>query len=1304
MLDNFDLVIAADTSALTAEFSLRDEHGLQLAHRQTDFKNFVASQRQALFDLRNYLRNYVEPGQQERAIAEVGVCIAEDVLGDEIFSRLWQSQSQRTLRINLVATDDSNNDLAAALARVPWEIARPAHDKPSLDQRSVLIRIVHRADKPFNRALELSQGESVRVLFIFAEAPGSRPLAARRERQQLLDLMEREVYPKRDVVAHFLSYGVTRQRLQSQIQEHGGYHIVHWSGHGNTDLLELTKAGGGRDHLSGQELLDLFVAAGGFIPQLFFLSACHSGEAHIESWNDFFVAAKQEGTNEKDASAAQPVKDALLPQAKRGYTGTAHALLKGGVPSVVAMRYSIGDDYARELAVEFYRGLLAHPQPKSAAAALTMGRRSLMAPQHPQQTRFSACDHATPVLYGVEQPSLTLRSGRSTSLSRRNRRLHRVPELTIKEHSHFVGRTWELAGLGSEFIGSSRSLEAKPVAVITGLGGMGKTALAAEALALWEAQFDWVLLYQAKPTALSLDTTLRDIHTKLNGELGRYHSHIQSNPADAIYRIPTTDFTGADRLERLTSNLIRALEDEPILLVLDNFETNLKASPQSASSVNDAAWLAQDSAWDDCIKRLAEELIGGPSRVLITSRRPLAALDGTRLHSVRLGPLPPLEAALYLREHTGLSKMVFGSDTAERELAVRLLKASRFHPLLMDRLARLATGAKTLRTQLLQSLQTLEGSGDYSKLPALFEDNRGGASEVEYLNDALALSIDRLIEHAAPDARRLLWMIALAVDPVTQALVEQVWGGLNSTLGPQPSSATLLALQRYLRAVGLTTEERIDPDDDNCNLTCHELVRERIRFWMQTHPSDRGELTEDAVRIGYGSGLAAAYIAYRVKNVRVAIEAGRRALIYYAMAGAYEELSRFAVGVVNTTSDLRILDELIHYLDRAARSAPPGPGGWKCKLALADALDNSGRTGESLPIYEEAAISARAAGEAGGTEATYAWRDYSSIVGNWAVALQRIGRLDLSRQRQIERSEALKRGNAPEVYVVNSELGVLALDVSQGNAREALPQIELRLEKMEGWWHRARNGEQLREAPDTALLGSLFCDALFKAREAHTSLHDWESSLRRTESLLEVKRALNHPINELAWEWLNSGQLLTQLGRYAEAQARLEPCLQIFEQELQSLARTYHALADLFHKKGDLAQGILQARRAHAIFETLPAADDRIASHSNLAIYLRESGNFDEATRHLLAALIYAVIGNFTPRFEGIVANYCMALNSDPDRAIVRLADLLSDPGFRVLKDWFAEHQADITEIQTAVDEFERMIHTIRINSDGRSP
>ncbi|HLB76920.1 MAG TPA: CHAT domain-containing protein, partial [Candidatus Dormibacteraeota bacterium] len=636
-------------------------------------------------------------------------------------------------------------------------------------------------------------------------------------------------------------------------------HIVHWSGHGHLNLLELAKPSGAQDLLSGEDLLDLFIDAGGFIPRLFFLSACHSGDIlRVQDWNDFLAVAQGKEPGTKDTPASE-TKDIPLDE-RPGYTGTAHALLQGGVSSVVAMRYAVGDDYARELGVEFYRALLAHAQPKSAAAALTMARQALLDPHRPDRVRFDVCDHATPVLYGAEHPGLTLQTGRSPGLDTRNPRLHQITELTTVGHEHFVGRTWELAGLGADFIGSSSGAEVKPVALITGLGGMGKTALTAEALALWESRFEWVLLYQAKPNALGFDATLRDIHQKLYAELGRYHAHVQAWPADAIYRAAEAEFTGAERLERLTRNLVRALRDEPILLVLDNFETNLKPQAEPGTTA-EPLWACQDPAWDRCLTQLAAELVGTPSRVLITCRRPLAALTGTACHQVLLGPLPAGEAELYLREHAGLSRMIFSGDAAERALAMRLLHASRFHPLLMDRLARLATGGPALRPQLLQALEALETSHNYTQLPALFTTDPGDAKELAYLNDALATSLDQLIRDASPDARRLLWMIAVANDPVSLGLLQSVWSGesyeheqlrqlkqmldrlpqllaelqeelkamppelrtrLDALPPAVPARPDPIPLLRYLVAVGLATEEHIGPDDVNPDLTCHD--------------------------------------------------------------------------------------------------------------------------------------------------------------------------------------------------------------------------------------------------------------------------------------------------------------------------------------------------------------------------------------------------------------------------------------------------------------------------------------------------
>jgi hypothetical protein len=211
MPSNFDLIITADYPRRTAELRLLDEHGVQLAYRQTDFKTIAVSRQQGLFALRNYLRHYIEPDREAASVAEIGVCIAEEVLGTDIFRTFAASGSQRTLRIQLPGATEEANHLAAALARVPWEMARAAADQPTLGERNLLVRVVHDMVAPATQALALSKDECLRVLFVFAEARGSRPLATRLERRVLGQLFEKEIYPQRRVVADFLTHGVTRQ-------------------------------------------------------------------------------------------------------------------------------------------------------------------------------------------------------------------------------------------------------------------------------------------------------------------------------------------------------------------------------------------------------------------------------------------------------------------------------------------------------------------------------------------------------------------------------------------------------------------------------------------------------------------------------------------------------------------------------------------------------------------------------------------------------------------------------------------------------------------------------------------------------------------------------------------------------------------------------------------------------------------------------------------------------------------------------------------------------------------------------------
>lgn len=1337
---NFDLIITADYPSRTAEFSLRDAAGTQLAFRQTDFKTISVSHQQGLFDLRNYLRLYIADGKERAAVAEIGVCIAEEVLGAEIFGKLWESEAQRTLRIQLPGASDTENHLAAALARVPWEIARPAPDRDTLGERNLLVRVVHDMKPSGSKPIELAPDEALRVLFVFAESRGSRPLGARKERRELLRLFEKEIYPQRRVVAHFLTHGVTRERLAAQIQENDGYHVVHWSGHGHRNLLELCRPGGAPDHLSGQQLLDLFNDAGGLLPRLFFLSACHSGDIlRVKDWNDFLAVAEGKEPGTKQANA----RDLDLKE-QPGYTGTAHALLQGGVPSVVAMRYAVGDDYAREAAVEFYRALLAHAQPKHVAAALTMARQAMLDAKKHDPARFGVCDHATPVLYGEEQPGLTLAKGRSPSLNPRNPRLHAITELTTAGHEHFVGRTWELVGLGADFVGSSTGAEVKPVAVVTGLGGMGKTALTAEALALWEACFEWVLLFQAKPNRLEFEATLRDIHFKLLRDSSCYSDHVRQYRRDAIYcdPDPAAEFTGPARLQRLTRNLLRALKDEPILLVLDNFETNLK--PQAVARHSDvetsskpeldigmSSYACQDPAWDECLALLVTELAGSPSRVLITCRRPLAALAGAA-HSVLLGPLPSAEAALYLREQPTLGRMMFSADPAEKALAMRLLNASRFHPLLMDRLARLAAHHPP-RTQLHAALDALEKTKDFTRLPALFATTPGDAKELAYLDDALASSLDRLIRDASPDARRLLWIIAVANQPETLGLVKGVWGGENheqdqlrqikqmldmlpllppemqaklKAMPPElrvmldamppagPTRPDLAPLLRHLVSVGLVTEQRDAPDDANPNLTCHELVRERIRAWMQQQPQDRAELTENAIRLAYAERLEGTFKGLRHQNMTLALQAGSRALVYCVQAAAWDRLGSFASGLVTSANDPRLLEELVPHLQTAAESAPEGRPRWSCLCYLADALDNAGRHDASLPFFEQAAAQARAAAEAGGDGARQAWAGLATITGNWAAALLMSGNLDAARQRQLDSAEASKKAGRPAIHVIGRELEALRIDIMQGQVATALPEIETRLARVDSWWQRHRSGQPVPEAPDAEFLARAFISALDIARQAHFAQEDWPSALRRIDATLEVERALQRPAEDLAVARMNRANVLGCLRRFGEAKAELEACLTLFENDPAMSAKVLGSLAGLFDEQGDLVQAIAQQRRALAMCEQLPDPADRAISHNNLAAYLERSGTpsaLVESPRHQLAALVYRLVAGLGQHLQTSLGNYAIdfrrvhAAGTVP--AIPRLSALLADPAFAPLEQWLRQRQVPLDQLQTAVDQ-----------------
>ena len=109
-----------------------------------------------------------------------------------------------------------------------------------------------------------------------------------------------------------------------------------------------------------------------------------------------------------------------------------------------------------------------------------------------------------------------------------------------------------------------------------------------------------------------------------------------------------------------------------------------------------------------------------------------------------------------------------------------------------------------------------------------------------------------------------------------------------------------------------------------------------------------------------------------------------------------------------------------------------------------------------------------------------------------------------------------RQAGRPEVDVIASELEALRIDIMQGRAAEALPQVEERLARVEDWWQRHRSGQAVPEAPDPEFLARTLIGALDIAKDADRAQNDWESALGRTDAVLEVERALQRPAEDIA--------------------------------------------------------------------------------------------------------------------------------------------------------------------------------------------
>jgi hypothetical protein len=81
-----------------------------------------------------------------------------------------------------------------------------------------------------------------------------------------------------------------------------------------------------------------------------------------------------------------------------------------------------------------------------------------------------------------------------------------------------------------------------------------------------------------------------------------------------------------------------------------------------------------------------------------------------------------------------------------------------------------------------------------------------------------------------------------------------------------------------------------------------------------------------------------------------------------------------------------------------------------------------------------------------------------------------------------------------------------------------------------------------------------------------------------------------------------------------------------------------------------------------------------------------------ESPRHWLAALVYRLVSRLGQDLQTSLHNYAVrfrrAHDAGTELRVPRVAELLADPAFRPLDEWLRQRQAEVGEVQAAVDQF----------------
>jgi tetratricopeptide (TPR) repeat protein len=1127
------------------------DHQVTLDPDETEHEGFV--------DLAGFLRDRAVPDQRLKSEAglvdRVGGWIGEQVLGEAV-GRAMVDRSPVVVRVELPVDAD-------VLLYRPLELAH-VEGRPLAVQD---VSLVFEVEGEARGAVKQPIAEGLRMLAVFSLPTEGTALALRRERYSLTRLVRRIAGKyERSIELHVLQYGVTRQRLREALRDGRGWDVVHFSGHGLTDGLVLERPDGTGDLVRTPELVALLRPTRQRL-KLVCLSSCLSAAGTAaEARRMLSLDVPQDLEDEAKRAAAQ----APLP-------GLARELVRRLDCAVLAMRYSVVDDFAIGLDEQLYEGLLGQDQELARALQLALPEAAGDEPT----MGAPAISVATPALFGPLAANLLLSPpAGQPSFNVGTSKVAYFPD----EPERFVGRAGVMARVSIAL--APQNQQQHTTVLLHGMAGAGKTTCALELAYRHEQAFSALVWWKAPEQGRDITTSLRDLAVALETQLPGFKMlHAMSSETELRGFLP-----------RLT----QLLEDQAILLVLDNLESLLTERER---------W--RDPNWG----LLIDALVGhrGNSRLVLTSRLPPAGLDGRVLvepvHALSLD-----EALLLARELPNLGQLLrqdqplirTGEDGATLEAGVvlvrRVLNVVQGHPKLLELADAEAADPQQLRERLADADHALPGQT--GRLGAFFARGQSQLAPEHFL--AVLDSWTRGTAGTLPDGARLLFWLLCALEEADrwQAIIEANWADLWRRLGREGEPPPLDEVLAPLVARAL-----VQPKEEGKDAPVRYRVHPGVAEAGRREAGEQFQAAVDAELAAYWQTLYwQAVQAEGGEAGGMVVHAGRAAAPYLLRLGEWEVAGRLLEQALQRDRSPATVAALLPLLGQIAQATHGTDG----ELAATGLL--AGVVRYIDPAEGERQL--RAVLAAAVAQQRYAVA--SVTAGELVTLLRETGRLRQA-LTLVDKMEGYTRQAGLGPWTQLTDRGQrLQLLLPLGEHEQVLAEVQLLREKLASL---PEASDQEERVTQWNVREAILATGALAAR----SLGRWEVALELNGEVTRRKAARDAPALDQATSRFNDYFPLLRLGRVQDAHELLHGCRAVFQAEdaIPELGRVFSALADLEDELGHRQDAIGMEQAALRYLYAAGHPDSVAVSHNNLANYLRLAGGDPKlVVAHRLAAAL----------------------------------------------------------------------------------